>query len=853
MRKIYVWFSLIFFLAIFSTDPLWSQVVHNDSLQQFKTLPAGEDYKSSSLYKFFWGSNYRNLWTTPVTVRSLNLDTAFGGLSVTNADTSRAAKILYLTNASGNLYVLASVDRTPGKLLPPDFRNTFVENIANDEISITNPYAAATIPILENATSNFSFHPDYVFIPKQTALGLYNNEYGNDFYKLIQLPDSYTDTNEVYITTNELLAMLEQDANSSIDKKAYMRERLFDMFLNDWNTGNRQWMWKQTINAGKKIFIPTRQDHDAAYTHYNGKITRLGFQITGLSFIQSFQKNMKRINRFNFQANDLDRRLLNDATLNDWQTIAKDLQQSFTDTVIRNAIDQLPKEIFPLTGNDVVAKLKSRREHLVEWATTYYHFISKEVEIPGTLQNEFFDVTENDSETSVHVYTINSRIISNTPFYARTFRSSETKEIRLFGLNGADKYSIEDSNTNNIKLKIIDGIQKINKDTIAVNVAPEANSKVIVYGDKKNIQQSTEVPVKFIGDTSFKQYRDKWFHYDRSGISPLIFYSREDRLYVELAYRYRHFKWGKAPFASNQTISLHYSLLEQAFSITYNAIIPKLVAKSDFSLLANYDDVRWTYFFGMGNNTKFESDKSNSYYIMRTRQWVVQPMLSRSFGRSAVRISANLNGIKIINDTTRFLAKEYYPDKTFYNWAMFANESISYSYQKFNDAIVPTKGVLFNTTVTGSQSLNAGAHNYVDYAGSAYFYIPLISKFSLNIRTGAETITGQPEFYQYPSIGGTILRGFVRDRFRGKTAFWNTNDIRYISPVHTHYFVGKAGLLAFVDDGRVWMPGEQSNTLHVAYGGGIILAPWNLLYADFNYGRSGKESSIQVRVVFFLP
>jgi hypothetical protein len=850
MRKIYVWFSLVFFLVIFFTDSLWSQVVHNDSLQQFKKLPAGENYKASSLHKFLWGSNYRNLWTTPVTVKTINLDTAFGGLSVTNADTSATAKTLYLVNSSRNLYVLVSVNRMPGKLLSRDFRNTFVENIANDEISITNPYAAATIPVFEKAISNSGFPPDYVFVPKQPALGLYNTEYGNNFYKLIRLPDKYTGSNEVYLTTNELLAMLKQDANTGIDEKTFIRERLLDMFLNDWNSGERQWMWKETINGDKKTFTPSRRDHDAAYTNYNGKITHIGFQLTGLSFIQSFEKDLRKVNRFNFQANDLDRRLLNATTLNEWQTIAEDLQQSITDTLIQNAIAQLPKEIYPLTGNDVVAKLKSRRAHLVEWATTYYRFISKEVEIPGTVQNEIFEVTTNDSETSVHIYTNNNGIKSDTPFYARTFHSSETKEIRLSGLNGADKYSIEGSNTNNIKLKIIDGIQKINKDTIAVNGVTE---KVIVYADKNNIQQSTEAPVKFISDTSFKQYSDKWFHYDRTGISPLIFYSREDRLYVELAYRYRHFKWGKMPFASNQVISLHYSLLEHAFSVTYNAIIPKLVAKSDFSLLANYDFVRWTYFFGMGNDTKFETGNSNSYYIMRTRQWVVQPSLSRGFGRNTVRISANVNGLRIINDTTRFLAKEYYPDKASYSWAMFANESISYTYQKFNDPIVPTKGVLFNTTITGSQSLNGVEHNYTDYAATAHFYIPLVSKFSLNIRTGAETISGQPEFYQYPSIGGTILRGFVRDRFRGKTAFWNTNDIRYITSVHTHYFVGKAGLLAFVDDGRVWMPGEQSNTLHVAYGGGIILAPWHFGYADFNYGRSGKEHSIQVRVVFFLP
>ena len=54
------------------------------------------------------------------------------------------------------------------------------------------------------------------------------------------------------------------------------------------------------------------------------------------------------------------------------------------------------------------------------------------------------------------------------------------------------------------------------------------------------------------------------------------------------------------------------------------------------------------------------------------------------------------------------------------------------------------------------------------------------------LRTGAATVTGNPEFYQYASIGGAPnMRGFKRDRFWGKTAFWNTHDLRFISNIKT--------------------------------------------------------------------
>ena len=36
----------------------------------------------------------------------------------------------------------------------------------------------------------------------------------------------------------------------------------------------------------------------------------------------------------------------------------------------------------------------------------------------------------------------------------------------------------------------------------------------------------------------------------------------------------------------------------------------------------------------------------------------------------------------------------------------------------------------------------------------------------------------------------------------------------------------KAGIFAFFDDGRVWIPNENSQTLHTAYGAGIMFAPF---------------------------
>ncbi|MDQ6762912.1 MAG: hypothetical protein M3015_09845, partial [Bacteroidota bacterium] len=105
------------------------------------------------------------------------------------------------------------------------------------------------------------------------------------------------------------------------------------------------------------------------------------------------------------------------------------------------------------------------------------------------------------------------------------------------------------------------------------------------------------------------------------------------------------------------------------------------------------------------------------------------------------------------------------------------------------------------------------------------------------------------EFYQYPEIGGGMdLRGFQRQRFYGKTAFWNSNELRFITNLRTYLLNGKAGLLAFVDDGRVWQPQEKSDTWHVGYGGGILLAPFNKILFDVTYGISNEDKVLQLRL-----
>jgi outer membrane protein assembly factor BamA len=171
-----------------------------------------------------------------------------------------------------------------------------------------------------------------------------------------------------------------------------------------------------------------------------------------------------------------------------------------------------------------------------------------------------------------------------------------------------------------------------------------------------------------------------------------------------------------------------------------------------------------------------------------------------------------------------------------------------------NDSIVPTKGFTFITNAAFNR--NFTEKDFLQkYDARLQAYIPLNKKFSLAVRVGGATVSNNSpgmdaaQVYQYAVIGGApSLRGYRIERFWGKTSFYNNNELRFITDLKTYLVNGKIGFLAFFDDGRVWIPNENSNVLHTSYGGGILIAPFHFACVTVTYGISKETKLFQVRI-----
>ena len=274
----------------------------------------------------------------------------------------------------------------------------------------------------------------------------------------------------------------------------------------------------------------------------------------------------------------------------------------------------------------------------------------------------------------------------------------------------------------------------------------------------------------------------------------------------------------------------------------------------DGILYGNYDFIRWTNFYGLGNATTNEIENLD-YNRMRTRNYKGSAGLQRLFARShKLSLSGFYEGIKILKDSGRYIAKSLYANTpvTFQD-KNFMGAEFAYIFQKLNDSILPTKGISFLTGIKYTHNFSDSKKNYGNFLSELNIYLPFTKHLGFAHKSGGATLIGTPEFYQYNNIGGTrTVRGYRRERFYGNTSFYSQNEFRWIEDVRSNLFNGKFGIFALYDFGRVWLDGEKSDKWHSGYGGGLLLSPFKKITISLAYGVSPEDGTVHLNLLKVL-
>lgn len=837
--------------------------VQADSNKSTVRVAANVQYnKAGKLKRIMLGNHYRKEWATEVDVHVLDMDTQAGGLTPIKLGGGFQTSSLRLQGADGKQYVLRSVNKNPSKAIAEELRGTFAEDIVQDQISSANPFAPVVVASLASAAGIFHNNPQIVYVPASARLAKYNETFAGTLCVFEERPSGDESVNEHYgnakkiINSEKLFGKIFSNSNHQVDEKAFLKARLFDMLISDWDRHEDQWQWAAFETGGKTFYKPIPRDRDQAFPKMDGAIPQMAARKWALRKIQDFDYTIRDVNGLNTNGGYLDRMFTTRLSLSDWLSVSAELQKSLTDEVIDAACVLFPKEIYSLSGKETAAKLKRRRDDLQQYAREYYHFVSKEINITGTNAKEIFEVIRlNNDSTRVTVYGGGKQSNEFEIIYQRSFLHSETKEIRLCGLDGDDIFNVSGNADKGVLVRIIGGGgMDIMNDESEVKGAAK---KTKMYDDEVNIFNTGSEGRKFIStDTLKNNFYRRSFRYDWLAPFPVIGYNPDDGTYIGGGFTFKKQGFGKKPFSSMHTTGGSYAFSTGAYNFFYKGLLKERIGKWDIAFGAAVNAPNYSRnYFGLGNESE-RLDTVNNYYRVRFNQVITNISLKRRFGtKHFIETGLGFESVKVEQNDGRFVSSSTSKlDSADFGRNNYASIKLNYQFNTLNNEFYPTKGMKIISGATFTQDVEERSKNFVQLYYQASFYTTK-GRFTLASSSGASTnLNNDYAFFQANTLSGTAnLRGYRRDRFAGKTMLYSNTELRYNAGMANGYFLrGCWGLLAFVDNGRVWVPDEKSNEWHTGYGGGLWFVPFNKMSFTATYGMSDEGSMLSIKGGFLF-
>lgn len=421
-------------------------------------VAAGEHYQKSYFHKFFFGKHQRDLWALPVQMKVFDIGREKGGLTIIKSGGSMQTLNLRLRSKDGKEYVLRSIDKDQSKALPPATKNKITVWIFRDQTAALNPYGALIVPKLAESAGLLHTNPELFFVPYDPRF----NQYADMFEGRVVLLEEFFDktwtgippfeNTKNIIGTPEMLQKRYCSHDVSIDDKAFVKARLFDLLINDWDRHVDQWKWAEYIEGGKTIYKPIPRDRDMAFYKFNtGLLPQITLAINPK--FQSFDHNYKNIKGLVKNARYLDGLILNKLSKEEFIAISMELQRDMSNEAIEQAVRSLPDEAFEKTGQDIISKLKSRRDNLTSAAEEYYEILFEEVKVVGTDEKEQFIIERmNDDFTSVTIENSKGKKV-----FKYIYNHRFTKEVNLYGLKGNDEFLIKGKTHKGITVNVYGG------------------------------------------------------------------------------------------------------------------------------------------------------------------------------------------------------------------------------------------------------------------------------------------------------------------------------------------------------------------------------------------------------------
>ncbi|MFK7749881.1 MAG: metallophosphoesterase [Kordia sp.] len=823
-----------------------------------------EETKKSSFYKFLWGERYRELYSTPVTAPTVDLDTLYGGLKPVRKGGGNQSKSLRLEDKNGTQYVMRALRKQALRYLQAvlfkdqyikgQFDDTITEDLLLDVFSGAHPYAPFAVGTLADAAQVYHTNPILYYVPKQNALGQYNDEFGGELYMIEEHTSEGHSSKASFgyqdelLSTDDLMKQLHKDEDLVIDEASYIRARLFDMLIGDWDRHQDQWRWIEFKENGKKVYRPMPRDRDQAFSKMSdGFLLGTAVKIIPTArLLRKYEEDLEDVKGINVEPYPLDMELIQQSKKEIWDAEVKRIQEGVTDEVIEKAFLSFPPEVRGESLEEIKKYLKGRRENLQAISDRYYKLVNKLAVIKGTNKDDWFDVERMpNGQTKVTAYRIKGGKKKDI-FHERIYAKTETKEIWIYALDDDDVFHVFGKGNNLIKIRLIGGQ---NNDTYDIK-----NGKKLTFYDyrsKKNTIVTNKGTKVLTDNYETNVYDYKKLKNGTTQILPTIGSNPDDGFKLGFSTTITDFGFERNPFTSRHTIRGAYYFATNGFDVGYTGEFGNVVGRWNLLLDVNFNSPNYAVnFFGFGNNTPnpeaeendgLEVDLDYNRVKIRTIRFTPSLIWRGQLGGS-FQAGLSYESNEIQRTAGRFLEQSFPANSSVFDKQDFYGVNAKYHFQNINNAAFPTMGM--------EVSLETGYKNNVSTSKGFAYVIPafsidhqLVASGQLVLATklrGHINFGDEFEFYQGANLGAnTGLRGYRNERFTGKSAFVQSTDIRLnLRKIKTGLMPLDIGLFGGFDYGRVWVENDPSKKWNTSLGGGIWFNGADMLAANISVFNS---------------
>lgn len=785
--------------------------------------------KAGKVHRFFFGENYRREWADSTYLPVIDLAKVQGGLTPEKLGGGHQTVSLRLVDKTGAEWVLRNIEKDPSVLLPPELRQTFAKDVLDDAMSAQHPFSSLVVAELARAVHVPQAQPVVgVVKPNDTLLGEYSSKFAGRVCLLEEREPLGESDN-----TLKMMGELDEDNDNQIDGPAFLRARLLDLLISDWDRHPDQWRWVDTRKGKTKFYIGIPRDRDQAFYLNQGVFPSLARQPWIVPSLQGFDEKINHVKYSMKEGAFMQSRPGMFIPYGEWMRITNEFVLQLTDSVLRAAIRKLPASAWRHGHEKLFNQLKQRRDNIPAAMSEYYQFIRKIPDLQLSDKHEFVSIKDSsDGTLMLNVHKI-SKDNDNKELLSTAFDPKITKEIRLYTGMGNDSVLI-DNQSSRIRIRVIgdEGNKKFN-----VIHSPR---KVKVY-NKSSTGTYYDPAGKLalhLSDDSLNTAYVPTNRYNK--FMPLlgVGFNRDDGFILGLGFKYTKQGFRKLPYSSTNQLLLYHSFATSAYRVNYASEWIHVFGAAD--LVANVDiyaPQNTHNFFGTGNETVFDKTGNGiSYYRSRYSLYQFSAGLrwrnDRGFSFS-VGPALHHYSLDSADNLGRFLENGgrvfSYDSSSLTRNKTHAGIILSLGLDRKNNKVLPSHGYNANVQLRALGGLSTYAKSFSQLEADFSVYVPLDKKgyVVLADRVGGGISLGKTAFYQSLFIGGhDNLLGFRQYRFAGEHSVYNNLEARVRLTNFTGYIIpGEFGMVAFYDAGRVWVDDDGSDTWHQGVGGGLYFAP----------------------------